>query len=276
MTTGRFNRRPPKPPSQLRAVAPSEQLFLGAILAGSLLLHLVVGAIVLSGINFGRFKRTPLVTMRVDLVSAPVLAPKRGEGGTVAVKALPTPAVKPVAPPAAKPHEVLVPDKSKKPVKPQAKPKDNDEADLRKSLAEMRQRQKDKEELDNAADAIAQMRKTAAKAKQVTPPKAVAGSLAGTGTESGSGIEAWLYRELRSNWQLSKDQIHKRELQARVEIELDVQGKLVNYKFIELSKEQAFNDSLRRAILKLKPLPKELRKPWRDTILFTLDDLQGN
>lgn len=270
MTTGRFSRRPPAPPPSPAVRVPPGYAVFALFIAVSLVLHGLLAWLLLLQIKFIPWNRPqPTVTMAVDLVAPPVLHPRRGAGG-----ATPDPVSKPAASvpatvtPAPERTTVVSAPTTKTAGASTGNASASDD-EIRERLNAIRQKQQDAREQDNVADAIASLQRARAQ-------KAAAGAATGSGNETGSAIEDWLRQALRDNWQFSKYQVEKYDLRARVEIEFDAQGRLLRYTLVEPSRDANFNDSLRRAIHKLKPLPQAPGKPWRDIILFTLEDLQGD
>lgn len=270
MTTGRFSRRPVSPPPSPAVRVPPGHAVFALFVAVSLILHGLLAWLLLHQIKFIPWNRMqPTVTMAVDLVAPPVLNPRRGAGGAtldpVSKPAAPVPATVTSVPE----RTTVAPAPTTKPAGTPASNTIASDDEIRQRLNAMRQKQQDAREQNNVADAIAALQRARA-------PKTSAGATNATGSEAGSAIEDWLRQALRDNWQFSKYQVEKFDLRARVEIEFDAQGRLLRYTLVEPSRDDNFNDSLRRAIHKLKALPQAPGKPWRNTILFTLDDLQGD
>lgn len=251
----------------------SRLLFFGghlfaAALACSLIMHLISGAALLRGVNFARFEHSSQPTLYVDLVAPPVARPRQSEGETAA--AAPAHKEQPFVPAAAPRNEVLVPSKNKKASKPAPAVED----DIRQSLAAMRQRRDDRLAQEETDAAIAALKKARTAPAQTPALKPTVGSASGNGSEAGGRIDDWIRQQLRDSWKLSRYQLDgRRDLSARVELEFDGRGKLSGYRFVRSSENQQFNDSLRRAILNLKPLPNPPTSGWKTTATFTLDDL---
>jgi len=233
----------------------------------SLVVHVIVAAIFSHNPTSAIPHRPP--TLYVDLVTAPVANPQRGSAG----------AVTKVAAPVVTPSQPAVPSKVAKVAKEQivvkgketkktAEPKDDD--GIAEAMAKMKQRKTEQDELKETQTAIAALKK-----KTTPAPQAVAtvGSASGNGDEAGGAIGAWLQKAVRDKW--SWPDRKRKDLSAEVEIEFNTAGKLTNYRFIRSSKDARFDDSLKRALLSLGPLPKALREPYKETILFNLDELQG-
>ena len=269
MTTGRYSRSNAsfRPTGILRSDR-KNNFFLGMV-GFSLLVHVIVAAIFSHTPTATNQRRPP--TLYVDLVMPPVANPQRGSASAVRKIAPPVAA----APPVVAPPQPVVPTKVNKPVavkgkevKKSAVVKDDD--GIAAAMAKMKQRKAEQDELKDAQAAIAALK------KRTTPiPQAIApvGSASGTGDEAGSAIDEWLQSAVRRKWNWPGRK--RKDLSAEIEVEFDVAGKLTNYRFVRSSGEALFDKSLKDALLKLEPLPKTIRKQFKETILFNLDDLQG-
>ena len=263
MTTGRYSRRNASfRPTGARRSDRENNFFLG-IVGFSFVIHVLVVAI-FSHTPTATSKRRP-PTLSVDLVMPPVASPQRGSAS----------AIRKIVPPVVAPPQPAMPTKETKPVvvkakevKKTAEVKDDD--GIAAAMAKMKQRKAEQDELKDAQAAIAAMK---IKTTPTPPAAAAVGSASGTGDEAGSGIGEWLQEAVRRKW--SWPGRKRKDLSAEVEVEFDAAGKLTNYRFIRSSQDARFDDSLKRALLSLEPLPKALRKPYKETILFNLDDLQG-
>ena len=269
MTNGRYRRRNASfRPTGERRTDRENNFFLGMV-GFSLVVHVIAAAIFLHNPTPAIPRRPP--TVYVNLVMAPVANPQRGSAG--AVRKISAPAV-PV-PPVAAPVQPAVPTKvTKESVVIKSKetkktPAPKDEVDVAADIAKMKQRKAEQDELQAAQAAIAALKKKT----PVSPATAAVGSATGTGDEAGSAVGEWLQKAVREKW--SWPDRKRKDLSAEVEIEFNAAGKLTNYRFIRSSKDSRFDDSLKRALLSLGPLPKTLREPYKETILFNLDDLQG-
>ncbi|MBE0503066.1 MAG: TonB C-terminal domain-containing protein [Desulfuromonadales bacterium] len=264
MTTGRYRRGN----ATLRQVADRrsqrENNFFLAIIGFSLLSHIIVAAFFLYTPSTTSKRRPP--TLYVDLVMAPpVVNPQRGSAGATVKTATPTATI---------PQLTVTPTRTAKaPVVVKGKEAKKtavvkDDVDIAADIAKMKQRKAAQDEQREIQAAIAAMKqKTTA-----TPPAAAAvGSASGTGDEAGSANDDWLQRAVKDKWTWPDRK--KKDLSAEVEVEFDATGKLSNYRFIRHSTDARFDDSLKRALLALEPLP-SLRK-YKATFLFNLDDLQG-
>lgn len=262
MTTGRYRRRNASfRPTGARRSDRENNFFLG-IVGFSFVIHVIVVAIFSHTPTSPMQRRPP--TLSVDLVLPPVANPQRGSAS----------AVRKTAPPVVAPPQPVLPTKVSKPVVVKAKevkktPVVKDD-DIAATIAKMKQRKAEQDELEDALAAIAKMKRKRAP----TPPAAApVGSASGTGDEAGIAIGEWLQEAVRRKW--SWPGRKRKDLSAEIEVEFNVAGKLSNYRFIRSSQDARFDDSLKRALLSLEPLPKSLRQPYQETILFNLDDLQG-
>jgi hypothetical protein len=270
VTTGRYSRRNASLRSAGIRRSDRENNFFLAIVGLSLVSHIIVAALFLYKPTTPSRRRPP--TLYVDLVMAPPVAnPQRGSAG--AIKKIAEPVA--VAAPVATPPQPAAPTKvakeqvvvKGKETKKTAEVKDEG---IAAEIAKMKQRKAEQDEQDATQAAIAALK------KKTTPAPAVAaaiGSASGTGDEAGSAIGDWLHGAVREKW--SWPDRKRKDLSAEVEIEFDMAGRLSNYRFIRHSTDARFDDSLKRALLSLEPLPRPLRKPFKETILFNLEDLQG-
>jgi outer membrane biosynthesis protein TonB len=263
VTTGRYRRSNASfRPTGARRSDRENNFFLGMV-GFSLLVHVIVAAIFSHTPTATNNRRPP--TLYVDLVMPPVANPQRGNAGAT---------VKTAAPAVTIPQPTVAPTKVAKPpvvVKEKETKKTavvKDDVDIAADIAKMKERKAAQDEQREIQAAIAAMKKTTP-----TPPAAAAavGSASGTGDEAGSAIDEWLQRAVKEKWTWTDRK--KKDLSAEVEVEFDATGKLSNYRFIRSSRDARFDDSLKRALLSLEPLP-TLRK-YKATILFNLDDLQG-
>lgn len=268
MTSGRYRRHnSPLRPTSARRTDRENNFFL-AMLGASLAVHLLAAAI------FSHPPPTPVLrkppTVYVDLVLAPPVAnPQRGSADAIRKIVAPTAPVaaspQPVVPTKVAKEQVVVKGKETKPAEI------TDDAGIHDYIAKTKQRLEDKATLNDAQSDMEKWRK-----KKITPPPqttVAVGTTSGTGDEAGSAIDAWLQKEVKAKW--SWPDRKRKDLSAEVEVEFDVTGKLSHYRFLRPSSDPRFDDSLKRALFSLQPLPRELRKPFKETILFNLDDLQG-
>lgn len=269
MTTGRYSRRPapqrpnsaPQRPDSARRTPREENFFFGMI-GCSIAIHLLAAATLL------RTPPPPPIVYRpptifVDLVLPPVANPQRGDaGGTRKIAAPREVEPIPAVPTKAAKEAVVLKGKGLQ-QEPVAKVDD-----IGAEIAKMRRRVADRSELQETQNAIATLKNKT----KATAPTAVAGSAAGTGDEAGSERNAWLQSAVKAKWNWTERK--RKDLRAEVEVEFDSAGKLSNYRIIRTSGVALFDKSLLNALLKLDPLPKTLRKPFKETILFNLEDLQ--
>jgi hypothetical protein len=261
---------------------------LGRMVALSLVLHLVL-VVVFSGVILPRVHTPPRPVYFVDLMNLPVERPQAGrpDAPPEPVKVVPPPEParpKPSAPapspepirpqpaapvtPPVKPRPVplkTVPAKPKAPVKPApvpAKPAPKPSgsvADPNSAIEQMRLRQK-----------IAEL---TAKDTRQTPSAAPVGMPDGQGDQAGVDQRTWLNAFFKANWSLSRYQVTNRNLQARVTVRYDAEGNLLDYRFLDASGDQAFDDSVKRAILKEKKLPFSPKRRLEEEVVFNLKDL---
>ena len=255
MTTGRYLRHPS--PTGARRSTRQNNFFL-AMIGSSLAVHIIVALLLFHNPTTATHHRPP--TVYVDLVMAPVANPQRGSAGVAKTTATP------VAPQKAPPQPLKVAKNAvvlKGKISKSAVEKDDD---ISADIAKIRK----KIESDEIAADIAAMRK-----KTLPTPHevAVAGSPTGSGDEAGSALGEWLQKTVKEKWNWPGRK--RKDLSAEVEVEFDKTGKLSGYRLIRPSSDPRFDDSLKRALFSLEPLPKSLRKPFKETILFNLNDLQG-
>lgn len=235
-----------------------EENFFFAMVGCSLLVHVIVAVIFQSHPAPSALHKPPTIT--VDLVMAPVANPQRGRAGRMSRPVLPLPVVTPLEPAVTTKvtaKEVVV-------VKEQG-----EEDNINNWIAAKRRRLAEQAERQEVQDAIAAMGK-----KRTTAPQALAasGSPSGTGDEAGSAIAEWLQVAVKKKWRWPDRK--RKDLSAEVKIEFDTSGKLIKCEVFKPSSDPRFDASLERAIRSVEPLPKALNKPFKETILFNLEDLQ--
>jgi len=273
---------------------------LGRMLIVSLVVHLAVLA-VFTGVFEPRLAKPPRAYY-VDLVNLPVADPQAGrpdvrpkaekprkapEPPKAEVKPPepPKPPPKkpepvkvakpePVKPKVAKPKPKPVPKakpapKAKPKPKPEvAKPSQSYEEDTLAAIKKM-QAKKEIEELKQKLAAL-----SASDTRQAPAvPDAPVGMPEGSGTEAGTSYDAWIHDYLKQAWLLSKYQVPSRDLEATVALVFDPQGKLLDYRFLEHSGEARFDDSVKRAVLQLKQLPKAPGRRLEREVVFNLKEL---
>lgn len=263
MTGNRFIRRP-----GMLSPEPKFSRMLGA----SLILHLVV-VLVFTGVLIPRMKTESRPVYVVDLVNLPVANPQAGRPDA-------TPKQKP-APPAPKPKPVVTP-KPKASPKPAPKPKPKPQAaakpaakpapkaDYQDALSaiEKLKRQKEIEQLKQSLSAMASQ-----DTRQVEAVKAPLGEVTGSGSEAGVGRQTWLQAYYKQVWSLSKYQVSRLDLAASVLVVFDARGYLRDYRVVEESGDQRFDDSVTQAIRSLEQLPDEPGQKVEFTIHFNLKEL---
>lgn len=255
MTSGRPNRRNLSTHlNRVRKISREENFFL-AMIGCSLLLHLITAAFFQYKPAPSRQHRAPTVT--VDLVLPPVVNPQRGNTGRSRPK--PLPEIAPVTP--------LTPEK---PAEVQPEKAENPD-DISTEISKMRNRlaeQAARAELQEAQETIAALKKKVTAEKLA---KTMVGTPTGTGDEAGGAIGDWLQMAVKKNWVWPGKW---KNIQAKVEVKFDAGGKLIAYRIKEPSGDDLFDKSLLTALAKLEPLPKTIRKPFEETIVFNLEDLQ--
>ncbi|APG27981.1 hypothetical protein A7E78_09105 [Syntrophotalea acetylenivorans] len=95
----------------------------------------------------------------------------------------------------------------------------------------------------------------------------------GTGDQAGVSQELWLQERLTKNWSLSKYQVVRRDLEARVAITYNAQGALTGKTFKKSSGDKLFDDSVTRAILKSRQLEFQPGRNLEVVVIFNLKDL---
>jgi outer membrane biosynthesis protein TonB len=284
MTRNRFTR-------QQTGLHPDPRM--GRMLFVSLGVHLAV-FLLFSGVLMPRFKRDVRPVYHVNLVNLPVKDPQAGRPD--ARPEAPKPKSEPkkpepvkVAPPEPapkKPETVKVPPPKPEPKKPApkvvkpadkappvkkepvAKPQPRESYEDTLSAIDKLKRKKEIEDLQKSLAALTQN-----DARQAAPVTAPAGMPEGKGTEAGSSYDAWLQEYLKQAWTLSRYQVSRRDLEAVVTLVFDSRGNLIDYRFIEESPEERFNDSVRRAVLHLKKLPNEPGERMEKKVVFNLKEL---
>jgi outer membrane biosynthesis protein TonB len=256
--------------------------------------HLVV-FLLFSGVLLPHFKRDVRPVYHVDLVNLPVKDPQAGrpDARPEAPKQKPEPKkpepvkVAPPEPATKKPETVKVPPPKPEPKKPEtpkvvkpavekpvaAKEKTNEKisaADEKAVQEKIRQMQA-RSEREAAKQRIAEL--AAKDTRQSAIPNAPIGMPEGKGSEAGIAWDLWIRTFLKSNWSLSRYQVSRLDLQAKVSIIYDAGGNLVNYRFLDPSGDNIFDDSVKRAILKEKTLPNKPEERLEIVVIFNLKDL---
>lgn len=270
----------------------------------SLIIHGVL-LLLFSGVILPKMKTPPKPVYIVDLVNLPVKDPRAGrpdvqkgpekteptpgasapEPKPDAVPLPPKPEAKPEVvkpePPKPKPEPKPEPKPTPKPTpKAEAKPKpekpkpadkpkvtDKDEQNLASTLANLQKKQEEAGLQDKITAMAAARNKGSAGDVPVGMPD-------GKGTEEGVAADAWLQEYLKQAWRLSKYQVGRSDLEAKMQLTFDAQGKLANYKFTGKSSDARFDDSVVRAVLQLKDYPVPALAGTRKDIVFNLKELQ--
>ncbi|MEJ2700005.1 MAG: TonB C-terminal domain-containing protein [Desulfuromonadales bacterium] len=291
MTSNRFDRRG-------TSIHPDPKI--GRMLLCSLGLHLVV-VLIFAGVLIPRFHREPRPVYTVDLVNLPVKNPQAGRPEahrTPSTKKPQTraPAPAPAPPPTPRKETVALPEKEvpkpppvkktvarKAPAKPAPKPKPKPKPapvpkarydDALSAIQKMRRNQERKQDIEELKKKLAAM--AADDTRTASPiPEAPVGMPEGKGDEAGPSQEAWLHQFLKKCWSLSKYQVSRRDLEAKVNLVFDARGNLLVYRFLNKSGDPNFDDSVRFAILQLKgnPLPLKPGRRLEVPVTFNLKDL---
>lgn len=95
----------------------------------------------------------------------------------------------------------------------------------------------------------------------------------GTGDQAGVSQELWLQERLKKNWSLSKYQVIRRDIEARVRITYNAEGRLTGKQFLKPSGDSTFDDSISRAILKSQILEFKPGRKLEVVVIFNLKDL---
>lgn len=230
----------------------------------------------------------PREVYHVDLVNLPVKDPQAGRPDArpeaIQQPAPPQPAPPPAqpkpAPPTPKVEVKPVPKPSPKPTpkpvvpaKPIPKPAEKKPvapavaSDPLKAIEDMRRRQ-ELEDLKQKLDRLSQ-----SDTRRSSTSQAPVGMPTGKGAEAGVSYDAWIHDYLKAAWSLSKYQVGRLDLEAKVRLQFDARGHLRNYDFTKESGDSRFDDSVRRAILQLKELPNAPERPLDLNVTFNLKDL---
>lgn len=245
---------------------------LGRMLLASLGIHVVVLAL-FSGVLLPRLEREQRPVYYVDLVNLPVKDPQAGRPDARPKKAAPQPAPKKPEPaktavstkkPAAKPKPPL-------PKKPAVKKEPAPQQRYADTLSAIEQLKR-KKEIEDLKEHLAAL---AASDSRRTPavPEAPVGMPEGKGSEAGTSYDAWLHTFLKQAWTLSKYQVSRQNLEATVLLVFDARGRMVDYRMLETSGEERFDDSVKKAVLQLKELPSEPGGRLEREVVFNLKDL---
>ena len=276
----------------------------------SVLLHLLVPVLYYTPFFPKREIQKPPV-YRVNLVNKPVKNPQAGRPEAAAVKKKPE--VKPVPKPKPKPKPIPPPPKpvpvkpkpQPKPVpvkpepEPQPKPKPvakkpevkpapapepvktgpskAQESALEKRLRELRETQEKKAQETARKQRIEQMKVAAAaeveKSRVKSPvEEAPVGMIGGKGNEEGVSAVAFVQEFIQQQWSFSKYQAAGNP-EAEMKLFYNAEGSLLHYKVLKKSGNNAFDESLIRAITKSRQLPQSLPEAMEFHIFFNLKDM---
>ncbi len=278
---------------------------IGRLVLLSLILHLVL-VLVFAG-TFGHHSQVPKRPVYyVDLTQMPVANPRAGrpDGQSGALKAVkqstPTPApAKQIAPTVKKAVVPSPAKKAAKPSKPATKPATKNVAKTVTKAQPVAKTANTASQASanndtnyqtamNAVDKIRRNREMAdlknklaamASSDNRTGTMTDGGSNAplgmpdGTGDQTGVSQERWLQARLTQNWSLSKYQVVRRDLEARVRITYNAQGTLTGNKFLKPSGDSTFDDSVTRAILMSRQLEFKPGRQLEVDVTFNLKDL---
>lgn len=262
-----------------QGVAGRDEAKLGRLVLVSLGLHLLVFGI-FSGLILPRFQRPRPPVYFVDLVNLPVARPQAGrpEARPQPVrkhrpKAEPAPRP---APPKPKPRpKVAAPLKTTPPAPKRAPakiapkpPAASYEKDTLSAIDKIRRRR----ELEELKAKLARLEADNPR-PDAAAPAAPVGMPEGKGDQAGVEQRAWLQAFYKANWRLSRYQVTNPDLEARVRVRYDSEGNLVDYQMQKPSGDQAFDDSVKRAILLDKKLPFTPGHPLEEEVVFNLKDL---
>lgn len=273
----------------------------------SVLLHILVPALYYAPFFPKREIKKPPV-YRVNLVNKIVKNPQAGRPEAVVskkpkAKPKPKPKVKPIpvkpkpVPVKPKPKPVPVTPKPKpvpatpkpkpkpvvkKPVtpKPEAKPavtKAQNSA-LQKRLDQLRAAQAKKAQDAARKQRIEQLKAAAAAEVANTPAvkspiaDAPVGMADGKGDEAGVTAVAHVQEFIQQQWAFSK-YMAVGTPEAEVLLSYNAEGTLIHYKFLRKSGNEAFDESLRRAITKARQLTQSLPEAMQFEIVFNLKDM---
>lgn len=263
---------------------------LGRMLLCSLGIHLAA-LVIFSGVWSPARHPPKRPVYYVDLLHKAVERPQAGRpdapSKTVAKpKPKPKPAVKTAAPkpkPEPKPAvKVAKPAPKPKPkpsavAKPAPKPApavstDRQLSDTLEDLRRQQEAQKRKEEMEALKAKLAAL---AAGDRPAPATKAPVGMPEGSGDQAGIAWEAWLQEYLKQSWRLSRYQVGRRDLEAVLTLVFDAEGRLLDYRMTDPSGDRPFDDSVKRAVLRLKdqPLPQPPGRRLEQTVVFNLKDL---
>ena len=256
MTGNRFIRR---------GVASDLEPKLGRAFLISFGLHFLI-FLLFSGLILPHFGRDRRPVYYVDLVNLPVERPQAGRPDAAPKKSVKKKAAKKSSSVVKKSSSVSVSQKG--PVK--SGPSD---ADINAKIAAMQQKKQSRQEIEDLKQKLAALA-TADTRGEDAAPDAPIGMPEGTGDEVGIDQMLWLQAYLRDKWALSEYQVTRLDLEAKVLIEYDQKGRLIDFRFLEKSPDEVFNNSVKSAILKSQQLPLPEPVPYRKVeVEFNLKDL---
>ncbi|ABA90211.1 periplasmic energy transduction protein, TonB-related protein [Syntrophotalea carbinolica DSM 2380] len=282
-------------------VPPRNEPSLFWLLALSLALHAVV-FVLFSGVFFASRRIEPRPVYYVDLSKMPVLNPQAGrpDGGPAPkVKKTSRPKATKPKPAAAAPKAKAKPAPPKKtavaskpaPTKPVASKTSTPSAkartspapkatapshnyqSVRQKLAAMREKQQREQELAALKNKIAALSGDNAGTSGGTGSGAPLGMPDGSGDEIGVDLQTWMQAYLKQNWTLSKYQVTRRDLTATVHLAFNAEGSLTSYRIVKPSGDATFDDSVKKAVLKARALPRKPGRTLQLDVVFNLKDL---
>lgn len=266
----------------------------------SLLLHLAVLAL-FAGDFLPRRKLDDRPVYVVDLLNLPVKDPQAGRPDAAkeppkTPDKTPEPPAAAAPPPEKAPEPVKLPPKAPEPPKPEPvkpakkpevvkptpskepapKPAPTKEAPAKEpatdSVAARIEALRREQERNELKEKLAALGSKDSRGRGTDAPL---GMPDGKGKEVGVEQQLWLKEFLKQAWALSKYQVSRRDLEALVVLEFDPNGRLINYRFSKKSGDERFDDSVRKAVLKLNEitLPIPPGKRVEQEAKFNLADL---
>ena len=258
----------------------------------SVLLHLLLPVLYYSPFFPKRaFEKPPVY--RVNLVNKIVKNPQAGRPEATPVKKQTKPIVKPKPKPkpAVKPKPVPVkpkpvpkpvPVKPKpvpktKPVTKKPKPKPKPKPAVSKAQETARQKKMDlmRAERERKKALEAMYAAVNAETAKIESPivNAPPGSITGSGDEIGAEALEYIREFITTNWRFSPYQTVLKNPEAIVDLYYSSSGQLMKYDFVEFSGDSAFDESLKKAIIKSKNLGKDFPLREKITVTFNLKNM---
>jgi len=261
-------------------------------------LHLAVAVIFLVGWQGPRLQPKPVYF--VNLVNPPVRAPQAGRPDAAPALEKKEPAPKKVEPPKPRPEPappkpkpepkpkpvVIKPPPPKPAPKPEPKPapmpapkpelkpeprplvSPQEEKAAQEAIAKL-QREREREKLKEKIAAM-QAQDTRTVPAQVGMPE-------GRGTEAGIDQGLFIKTAIQENWNFSLYQLASPAEAARIEalvmLKYDRSGRLLDYRILRASGIEAFDESLRKAVLKTTQLPHSLGEDVAVEARFNLKEM---